>query len=170
MALISARLKFRRLSLSDYGNMCALESDPEVIRHTPHRFPIPPEKIKERLANMVSKESEYAPLGIWVAETHAADFVGWFMILKRALPFPELGFMILRRHWGQGYTTEACHALINYAFEDLQLPGLSAVTDSGNTPSINVLTKVGFKLVSESEGFDSALNKTTPKKHFELKR
>ncbi len=56
----------------------------------------------------------------------------------------ELGYDLLREHWGKGLTTEAVHGLLRYAFEELRLNRVEATTDSENAASIRVLEKTGF--------------------------
>lgn len=167
----TSRLNLRRLKLSDFANMRELESNPAVMCNSPHRFPLSDEKIQERLQAMIDNEASRAPLGIWAAElADGSDFVGWLMLLKRDLPFVELGFMIVQRHWGQGYTAEACQRLIQLALAELNYPGLSAVTDAENNQSIRVLEKSGFTFVKQYPQFDKVLQKEVLLNLYELTR
>ncbi|UYL10465.1 GNAT family N-acetyltransferase [Bdellovibrio sp. SKB1291214] len=167
----SARLTLRRFNLNDFHNMRELEADPEVIRYSPHRYPLSDEKIKERLQLVIENEKSREPLGIWAAEiTDTKDFVGWFMLLQRDQPYIELGFMIVRRQWGKGFTTEAVKRLTEYALDELKLPGLSAITDEDNHASANVLVKSGFKLIRQYTDFDKVWGKEIKINQYELKR
>lgn len=169
--LKTQRLKLRRLNGNDYQNLRELESDPAVMRFTPHRFPLPDSRIQERLQSYLDLEEARAPLGIWAAELNdSGDFVGWFMLLNRHQPFAELGFMIVPRHWGKGLTTEAVDRLATYALDELKLPGLSAITDEDNLASAKVLVKSGFKFTDEYSEFDNVLGKNILLKRYELKR
>ena len=56
----------------------------------------------------------------------------------------ELGYDLLREHWGKGYTTEAVEGLLRYAFEELKLNRVEATTDPENAASVRVLEKTGF--------------------------
>ncbi|QLY26951.1 GNAT family N-acetyltransferase [Bdellovibrio sp. KM01] len=165
------RLNLRRFNLNDFANMRELEANPDVMCNSPHRFPLTDERIQERLQAMINNEPSRAPLGIWAAElTEGSDFVGWFMLLQRDLPFVELGFMIVQRHWGQGYTAEACQRLIHLALVELNYPGLSAVTDAENNQSIRVLQKSGFGFVKQYSQFDKVLQKDVLLNLYELTR
>lgn len=156
----SARLYFRRFRADDLENIQGLESDPEVVRHTPMKVPLSREQSAERLQKNIEKTPEREPLGIWAAETKQGDFVGWFMLLPIDQGVPELGFMIVRRHWGKGFTTEAGQRLVKYAFEELKLPRLLAITTKENIASQAALKKIGFRQIATSEkGF-----------HFEIKK
>lgn len=56
----------------------------------------------------------------------------------------ELGFILGKDHWRQGYMTEALNALIPWLFETCEFPCLTADVDPRNTASIATLKAVGF--------------------------
>jgi RimJ/RimL family protein N-acetyltransferase len=145
------RLRFRRFRADDLDNIQELESDPEVVKHTPMKVPLSREQSAERLKKNIENTPAREPLGIWAAETFQGDFVGWFMLLPIDQGVPELGFMIVRRHWGKGFTTEAGKRLVKYAFEELKLPRLLAITTVENIASQAVLKKIGFHQFATSE-------------------
>ena len=72
------------------------------------------------------------------------------MIVPTRFEFPELGFMVSQRHWGQGFATEAAKGLIDLAFRDLGLRGLTATSTAENKISLRVLTKLGFARINLS--------------------
>ncbi|WP_077356290.1 GNAT family N-acetyltransferase [Virgibacillus halodenitrificans] len=57
----------------------------------------------------------------------------------------EIGYELHPNHWNQGYITEAVEGVLNYAFDELQLFRMGAVTYPQNTASITVLEKLGFQ-------------------------
>ncbi len=61
----------------------------------------------------------------------------------------EVGYSLDRAHWGNGYVNEALKALIEYAFETLDLRRIEADVDPRNQPSIRTLERLGF----QREGF-----------------
>src|SRR5579885_3699421 len=65
----------------------------------------------------------------------------------------EVGFMLIRRHWRQGYAREAMGAVIPYAFEVLGLARLSARIHAGNAGSARLLTGLGFRREGRLSGF-----------------
>lgn len=56
----------------------------------------------------------------------------------------EVGFLFVRRHWGQGYAQEAMEAVIAHAFGELGLERLWARFHDGNDASKRLLEKLGF--------------------------
>ncbi|MGD6803188.1 GNAT family N-acetyltransferase [Rossellomorea vietnamensis] len=57
----------------------------------------------------------------------------------------EIGFEIHPDYWRSGITTEAANAVIRYAFEELHLFRIGAVTFLENHSSYGLLEKIGFK-------------------------
>ena len=60
----------------------------------------------------------------------------------------DIGFEIHPKFKGKGLVSEAVQALLKYAFEQLKYKKIRAVTIIQNLPSIQVLTRNGFKFVS----------------------
>ena len=58
----------------------------------------------------------------------------------------ELGYWLAEPFWGKGITTTAVVAVSKYAFEGFNLNRLFAGVFQGNTPSMRVLEKAGYKL------------------------
>ena len=61
----------------------------------------------------------------------------------------ELGYWIGEEYWGRGYATEASGALINRAFEQLDVNEIYASYRYENKQSGRVLEKLGFKFICE---------------------
>lgn len=57
----------------------------------------------------------------------------------------ELGYSLAEDCWGKGYMTEAANAVIDYAFEDLDLVVMGICTGPENKRSQRVIEKCGFK-------------------------
>ncbi len=102
-------------------------------------------RIRERLLDLIAREQERSPLGVWAVETKEAEFVGWFMLLKAKEPDPELGFMIRRDQWGKGYATEAARRLVDFALYDLGYSAVLGTVRRENVASARVLEKLGFQ-------------------------
>lgn len=104
------------------------------------------------------------------------EFMGTVGIryLSGALGWPEMGYMLLKEHWGKGYATELLRAYLKHWWSlpreevatELQvdprtLSGetagsvvnerLTAITGGNNDASKKVLTKLGFTLVAAYE-------------------
>jgi RimJ/RimL family protein N-acetyltransferase len=56
----------------------------------------------------------------------------------------EIGWHFHPHHWGNGYATEAARALLDHAFDVLELPVVNAVAFAGNEPSFSVMRRLGM--------------------------
>lgn len=57
----------------------------------------------------------------------------------------DLGYCFNRNYWRRGYASEACQALIDFGFTELQLHRAWATCDSDNIGSASVLKKSGMR-------------------------
>lgn len=57
----------------------------------------------------------------------------------------ELGYDIMKSEWNKGYATEAIKAIVDFAFNTMNLNRIEAFITPGNDSSINVLRKLNFK-------------------------
>jgi len=58
----------------------------------------------------------------------------------------EIGYVLKKTHYGQGYMTEAVSLMLEFGWNKLHLKAIKAATSKDNQPSINVLTKAGFEI------------------------
>lgn len=63
---------------------------------------------------------------------------------------PELGYILHPDHWRRGFATEALRALIPHSFARHALPALTADVDPRNRGSLDLLIKLGFKVVARA--------------------
>ncbi|MGF2615822.1 GNAT family N-acetyltransferase [Rossellomorea vietnamensis] len=82
--------------------------------------------------------------GITLKETGAFIGTAGLNNLQVRQKKAEIGFEIHPDYWRSGYTTEAVLAVINHAFEELQLFRIGAVTFLENRASFSLLEKLGF--------------------------
>lgn len=59
-------------------------------------------------------------------------------------PAVEIAWRLHRRHWGQGYATEAARAAIQDGFSRASLREIVALTALGNIPSQRVMERLGM--------------------------
>ena len=68
---------------------------------------------------------------------------------NRAQKKAELGYVLAKKCWGQGITTEAVKLALEKGFDDLSIVRIEAFVDPQNKGSVRVLEKSGMK----NEGF-----------------
>ena len=57
----------------------------------------------------------------------------------------EIGFVLNRPFWGEGYMSEALRVLLDFAFGPLNLHRIEADVDPRNGPSLRLLRRLGFR-------------------------
>jgi RimJ/RimL family protein N-acetyltransferase len=83
---------------------------------------------------------------------------------------PELGYWLGLPFWGQGYATEALHAVIDHVFTDLEHEALQAGARVTNPASRRVLEKCGFQWTGVGLCRIRAINSSAPIDRFRLER
>jgi RimJ/RimL family protein N-acetyltransferase len=75
------------------------------------------------------------------------DDTDWSLVQEDRYPDAdiEVGYILKRSAWGNGYATEACCRLVQFAFEETELDEIVAVTDPRNAASQEVLRKCGLR-------------------------
>jgi RimJ/RimL family protein N-acetyltransferase len=61
-------------------------------------------------------------------------------------PMLELGYHFQRKHWGQGYATEAARVCMDYAFRELRVEKLVSLIIAENQPSRRVAERNGMRV------------------------
>lgn len=144
--LTTARLRLRRFTEADLDELARLHADPAVMRWaggTRTR-----EQTWEILQERVLAYYDQHPgLGVWALEDRATGcFIGLHLLnYIRGESYVQVGYRLLPAHWGRGYATEMCVAVLRYGFEVLALPQIVAITDQPNVASQRVLLKAGLR-------------------------
>lgn len=85
--------------------------------------------------------------GLWGAHwndpARLAGFCGLWMFRETA--DLELLYGVAEDLWGHGYAAEMAEAVIAYCFGALDMSVVRASTDAGNSASVRVLEKLGFR-------------------------
>jgi ribosomal-protein-alanine N-acetyltransferase len=149
MILNTERLSLAPLVAQDAHLLYPLMSDPEIMAH----WDVSPITDPDLVDLIVARQAEQVVLqqaAYWTIRTLDGTFLGvcdlsdqdrWH---RRA----EIGFMLDKAAWGQGYGVEAMKAVLEYAATH-GFQRLSARTQVGNAASERLLEKLGF----EAEGY-----------------
>jgi ribosomal-protein-alanine N-acetyltransferase len=147
MILETARLTLRPLTETDAAHLHAIISDPEIMQFWDVAAITDFEMTTEILAGQLFDAASGSALYWAIERTADHAFIGTCDLSdinphhRRA----EIGFLLARAHWGMGYALEAMQAVIAHAKSRLELQRLSARTHLGNTRSIALLQKLGFR-------------------------
>jgi len=144
--LSTTRLRLRPFAATDAEALYALQSNASVLRY----WDSPPWTDPDRAQRFLDACREMAETGtgIRLAIDRLADdgFIGWCSLTRwdPTHRSAALTFCLDDAAWGQGYATEATGALLQWAFESLDLNRVQAETDTRNHASARVLEKLGF--------------------------
>ena len=144
--LRTTRLLLRPFTEADKDAIFALQSNARVLRY----WNSPPWNERARAECFIAgcKQMEREGSGARLAIERATNglFIGWCCLVKWNPDYRSatMGYCFDDAAWGQGFATEAAGALLQWAFETLDLNRVQAQTDTRNAASGRVLTKLGF--------------------------
>jgi [ribosomal protein S5]-alanine N-acetyltransferase len=144
--LHTARLCLRPFTGEDADALFALHTTATVMRY----WDAPPWTERERAERFIATCRQMAEegSGARLAVEHASDgaFIGWCAVNRWNPDYrsASLGYCFDDGAWGHGYATEAASALLQWAFDILDLNRVQAETDTRNAASARVLEKLNF--------------------------
>jgi RimJ/RimL family protein N-acetyltransferase len=144
--LHTSRLRLRPFTGADAAALFALHSNAHVLRY----WDSPPWSDPARAERflVVSRQMAEDGSGARLAMDRVSDgvFIGWCGLTRWN---PEhrsasMGYCLDDAAWGHGYATEGARALLQWAFDTLDLNRVQAEADTRNVASARVLEKLGF--------------------------
>lgn len=165
----TARLRLRHATPGDAAFLLQQMNEPGWLANIGDRSVHSLADAEAYIRDKILPPYEALGYGMYLAASRTTgEPVGLCGLVKRdSLPDPDLGFALLQRHWGCGYAVEAGAAVLAYAWDELGLERLLAITTPGNARSGRVLTKLGFAQQPEGHrtpaGEDLKLFLVTPR-------
>jgi ribosomal-protein-alanine N-acetyltransferase len=181
------RLILRRLTMDDLGPLAKVYADPQVRRYFPEGT-LTFEETKEELEWIIDVYYARYGYGLWATiYKETGGFIGrcgllpWKSIeahdgvevLTNAGDGPdgaagievEVAYLLAEEYWGRGLGTEAAQAIVDYAFERLQMTRVICLFDPENQASRKVAEKVGltFARIVEIDGDQVPLHSISKK-------
>lgn len=149
--LETPRLILREVDARDADDFYILDSDPEVARYTGRKPVASVERCQEVIRFIQQQYADYG-IGRWAVVLRASgEFLGWSGLKRMSelevngrRDFIDIGYRFQRRHWGQGYATEAARAVLAYGFETQHFAEICAFAVKENVASCHVLRKIGM--------------------------
>lgn len=153
-SLETERLTLRQFRESDLDAYAEMTSDPEVMRYLGSG----PMNRAEAWRNMATILGHWTlrGFGIWAVEERTGGALIGRVGCWRPEGWPglEVGWMIRRASWGQGFATEAAQASLDVAFKRLGENHVISMIQGDNQPSIRVARRLGMRLEGRTEVFD----------------
>lgn len=89
----------------------------------------------------------------WLVDKQSGETIGQCGLLLQSLngqPALEVGYHILKKHWGKGYAPEAAALFLNYAFQNQLADRVISMIKTGNDKSKRVAEKNGLTLQEQT--------------------
>lgn len=171
LVIETRRLLLRAPGPADAAAVAELADNPRLAENLlgmPHPY---------RLADALAWITEEAPEGgqkhlICLKALDAAPKpVGAVTLdFRRGARLPTLGCWLGQAFWGRGYSTEAAHAVIDYAFLHQGHERLSFTCRVTNSAGRRVIEKCGFQWAAQELGQSVFHNAVVPVDRFQLDR
>ncbi len=164
--LETKRLAMRAPQLEDAKTVAMLANDRRIAENTAR---IPHPYTHADAESFIDKANKAGGETVFLITLRDRTIIGacGVAMLEDA---PEVGYWLGAPYWGQGYCTEALHAVIDYAFTDLDHEALHAGARVTNPASRRVLEKCGFQWTGVGLYRIRAINSSAPIDRFRLER
>lgn len=150
------RLIMRDWKKSDIQEFVKMNKDRDVRRYFPSVLSA--EASKKRAVE-IQQDIEDRGFGLFAVERRdTGEFIGFtgMQVLEEDGPFRleilpciEIGWRLAKKHWNQGFATEAAEGVLKFAERHTDIKEVYALAAKRNVPSISIMEKVGMKKVDE---------------------
>lgn len=135
----------RDLRADDVDDVHAIVGDPDVTKwlsfDTRSR-----DQAADMVAGVLSRQQAQPRTEYYLGVCdEAGAFIGFCRLGLTGVRAAKLGYAIRLDRQGQGYATEACRAILAFAFGDLQLHRVTAAIGPDNHASQAVAIRLGFQ-------------------------
>jgi len=158
LRLETERLRLRPPTAQDAGALYALFADPEVMRGLGKEAITAPEEARAMIEGGIGgwttdgigpflietaagNRQVVGQAGLMIFDTRGWTPSSWSGAGKYAQP--ELGWALIRAHWGHGYATEAAAAIVEWAYGRRFLERLVSLIAPDNARSQRVASRLG---------------------------
>jgi len=148
----TARLILRPWRDADREPFRAMACDPRVMEYLP---PLTRAESDAAVDRMTALQAEHGHV-FWAVERKGeGDFIGFCGIMAPRSPIfeHEIGWRLAHHAWGQGYAREAAEASLAWAWANLSVPAIMAITNLANTRSWGLMERLGM-IRNPHEDFD----------------
>lgn len=157
MILCTQRMLLRPWRLSDRDPFAAIVGDPHVMRYYPS--PSSKQHAQAWLDKLLVGQENGTSNFLAAERVSDGKLIGLIGTADITRPLPgnpktEIGWLLAKEFWGQGYAVEGAQAHIHHAFHTQNLPEIVAFTAHQNHPSQRVMQKLGMTH-SPDDDFDN---------------
>lgn len=161
LTLETSRLIFRPWQDRDRAPFAAINADPETRQYYYPSLLMPAKT--DAMIDEANEQLASEGFGFLAVERKADGALIGGAGLSRPGPevpgnFPlEIGWILGRPYWRQGYATEASHCCLDFAWKELQAKEVIGYTSAINTPSRRAMEKIGMLHVEDADFEDTTV-------------
>jgi [ribosomal protein S5]-alanine N-acetyltransferase len=146
LAVHTPRLVLRPVNESDLPDLLHINGDEAVTQYLPYAAWAGLEDGQAWLARMHSLQATGTAQQLVMQHQADGRVVGTALLFKfdEGSARAEIGYLVGREHWRQGFAREALRGLCNHAFGNLALRRLEAEVNPANLASHQLLRQLGF--------------------------
>lgn len=142
-------ITIRKFTIDDVASTFAYSSD---FENTYYMLMVPNKTIEETreflvkcIAEYEKENPEYVSFAVVLDNQHIGEVFA-YLSEKEA----DIGWLINKRYWGNGYATEAAKLLVKYITEELQRTDIVAYCDARNIASQKVMKNIGMEFAGSN--------------------
>jgi RimJ/RimL family protein N-acetyltransferase len=137
----------RPSAITDVEAMFAMLSDPESMQYWSDQPISTLDEAVQVLMKDLASDAKGNSMCWAVTHKEQNEMIGKVILFQfsKENQRAEIGYLLDRKYWRQGVMLQALGAVIEFAFNTLDLHRIEADVDSENIPSIGLLEKLGFE-------------------------
>lgn len=136
MIFETERLIFRQMTKDDFDDLCEILQDKETMTAYEHAFS--DQEVWEWLNRQIARYAQYG-FGLWAAvlkqNGKMIGNIGLTMQKFGDSEVVEVGYLLNKKYWHNGYATEGAIACKNYAFDSLRVDKVYSIIRDNNFAS-----------------------------------
>ena len=153
MVFETKRCLVREITTEDVPRLYEIYAEPSITNYIEALYA---DEAAERsyIRDYIDNVYGFYGYGMWIVVNKEDGQVIGRAGIEPKEDFAELGYVIAREYQNQGYATEVCSAILEYAADRLSLPEVYVRVQKENAASLRICEKLKFQPVSHPEDSD----------------
>lgn len=148
MLIETERLILRELRPCDYGSLCGILQDEDVMYA--YEGPFSDAEAQDWLASQIDRQKDFGMGLNAVILKESGDMIGQCGLTMQHWKdetLLEIGYLFQKAYWHKGYATEAAIACKGFAFNVLNADSVCSIIRDTNIASQNVAVRNGMRII-----------------------
>lgn len=163
------RCFLREMTMEDLDALYQLYEEPEITRYMEGLYE-DREKEEEYTRAYINNMYRFYGYGMWlVIEKETGKIIGRAGLNNVDIhgePALEMGYMVGKPYQNQGYATEVCEGILQFAAEATEFKMINCLIQKENVKSVHLIEKLDFTWEEELEIQEKTMQRYTKTLHF----